>query len=369
MRPYSIPLWTILTKCPETRRAAVEIALLGPRRLTGPAPSAPCRLDPRRQRQEQRVEATDGVARTADHQAIAALEPPDSPARAAVEVVDALGDQLFCRAADVVVVVGVAAVNDLVAGGQKREESVEGRIHGRGRHHQPDGPGRRQPGEEILERRGAFADRPVRDQVFDRGGGACVADHRVLGAQPAPRHVDAHSAEPDQAEWHSTSPSPSLVRVTGAPLSAVAGRSRRPIMIEPDGRRLRSVPQRRSGQISDAAEALPAEDTQDQCHHLRFGSQPLGLVGSMPGNRRYRPSGAASDRPRPTPLCRASETGSNGRIGEAVMRRFAGRFDQVVGFDRKADNPPPPDCGARSRRDHLGRERAAGARGDPVPMP
>ena len=37
-------------------------------------------------------------------------------------------------------------------------------------------------------------------------------------------------------------------------------------------------------------------------------------------------------------------TGSNGRIGDAVMRRFAGRFEQVVGFDRKAPGPPPPGC-------------------------
>ena len=37
-------------------------------------------------------------------------------------------------------------------------------------------------------------------------------------------------------------------------------------------------------------------------------------------------------------------TGSNGRIGEAVMRRFAGRFEDVVGFDRKAPKPPPPGC-------------------------
>jgi nucleoside-diphosphate-sugar epimerase len=37
-------------------------------------------------------------------------------------------------------------------------------------------------------------------------------------------------------------------------------------------------------------------------------------------------------------------TGSNGRIGNAVMRRFAGRFDQVVGFDRESPNPPPPGC-------------------------
>jgi nucleoside-diphosphate-sugar epimerase/uncharacterized membrane protein len=37
-------------------------------------------------------------------------------------------------------------------------------------------------------------------------------------------------------------------------------------------------------------------------------------------------------------------TGSNGRIGDAVMRRFAGRFEHVVGFDRKAPGSPPPGC-------------------------
>ena len=37
-------------------------------------------------------------------------------------------------------------------------------------------------------------------------------------------------------------------------------------------------------------------------------------------------------------------TGSNGRIGDAVMRRFAGRFESVVGFDRKAPQPAPAGC-------------------------
>jgi nucleoside-diphosphate-sugar epimerase len=37
-------------------------------------------------------------------------------------------------------------------------------------------------------------------------------------------------------------------------------------------------------------------------------------------------------------------TGSNGRIGDAVMRRFAGRFETVVGFDRKAPQPAPSGC-------------------------
>jgi nucleoside-diphosphate-sugar epimerase/uncharacterized membrane protein len=62
-------------------------------------------------------------------------------------------------------------------------------------------------------------------------------------------------------------------------------------------------------------------------------------------------------------------TGSNGRIGDAVMRRLAGRFQDVVGFDRKAPKPPPPGCvyiavditsddsvrdGLRTIRDHHG---------------
>jgi nucleoside-diphosphate-sugar epimerase/uncharacterized membrane protein len=37
-------------------------------------------------------------------------------------------------------------------------------------------------------------------------------------------------------------------------------------------------------------------------------------------------------------------TGSNGSIGTAVMRQFAGRFEHVVGFDRKAPTPPPEGC-------------------------
>ena len=37
-------------------------------------------------------------------------------------------------------------------------------------------------------------------------------------------------------------------------------------------------------------------------------------------------------------------TGSNGRIGTAVMQRLTGRFSDVVGFDLKAPTPPPPDC-------------------------
>ena len=62
-------------------------------------------------------------------------------------------------------------------------------------------------------------------------------------------------------------------------------------------------------------------------------------------------------------------SGSNGRIGEAVMRRLVGRFEGVIGFDRKAPKIPAPGCvyipvdmtsdssvrdGLRTIRDHHG---------------
>lgn len=37
-------------------------------------------------------------------------------------------------------------------------------------------------------------------------------------------------------------------------------------------------------------------------------------------------------------------TGSNGRIGTAIMEQLSKRFDNVVGFDRNAPAPPPPGC-------------------------
>ena len=37
-------------------------------------------------------------------------------------------------------------------------------------------------------------------------------------------------------------------------------------------------------------------------------------------------------------------TGSNGRIGTALMQQLRKRFNNVVGFDLKAPEPPPPEC-------------------------
>ena len=73
----------------------------------------------------------DGGIRAADHQAVATLESPDSAAGAYVDVVDAFGGEVF-GAADVVDVVGVAAVDEDVAGFEMRGDLGDGVVDGRG---------------------------------------------------------------------------------------------------------------------------------------------------------------------------------------------------------------------------------------------
>ena len=80
-------------------------------------------VDARGERREDRVEPLDRLVGAADHQAVAALEAEDAAAGAAVDVVDpALGE--LAGAADVVAVVGVAAVDDRVAGLERSASSL-----------------------------------------------------------------------------------------------------------------------------------------------------------------------------------------------------------------------------------------------------
>src|SRR5262245_62400251 len=75
---------------------------------------------------EDRVEVFDHRRLAADHQAVAALTSPDAATGSYVHVVDALRGELL-RAPDVVDIVRIAAVDEDVAGGQKRHEVVDGR--------------------------------------------------------------------------------------------------------------------------------------------------------------------------------------------------------------------------------------------------
>ena len=78
-----------------------------------------------------------GLGRTADHHAVAALQAPHAAAGADVDIVDLFGCELL-GAADVVHVVGVAAVDQDVAWLQVRHHLMDGLVNDSRRHHEPD---------------------------------------------------------------------------------------------------------------------------------------------------------------------------------------------------------------------------------------
>ena len=108
-----------LDEVPGAVRSAMQIAVLG-RAADLVAPGrARCRPDPGCQRCEDGSRRCDRPVSPPIIWQITALEPPDAAAGADVDVVDALGLQPL-GALDVVPVVGVAAVDDDVAGLQQR---------------------------------------------------------------------------------------------------------------------------------------------------------------------------------------------------------------------------------------------------------
>src|SRR6266513_1389338 len=122
------------------RGTAVEVAVLGgaadllASRRPRDAPHAG------RERPEDRVEALDDRPLATDHEAVAALEPPDAAARADVYVVNLLLAKRL-HPSHVVLIEGVAAVDDRVAGLEALRE-IPDDLLGRGprRHHDPRDP-------------------------------------------------------------------------------------------------------------------------------------------------------------------------------------------------------------------------------------
>ena len=106
-------------------------------------------------------------------------------------------------ARDVVVIVGIAAVDDGVTGLEQRCQRGDGVVdNGRG-HHQADVAWRVERADERLLRAGA--DGPLLRQRCHRVGGPVVDDTRVAAREQPPYHVAAHAAEPDHAELHPAS--------------------------------------------------------------------------------------------------------------------------------------------------------------------
>ena len=96
------------------------------------------RLDTRGKGREDRVETPDSRFVTTDHQAVSTVHPPDSAAGPDVHIVNAFGFQ-FGVTADVIVVVGVATVDDHVVAFEERDKAIERWIDNGRRYHHPNG--------------------------------------------------------------------------------------------------------------------------------------------------------------------------------------------------------------------------------------
>jgi hypothetical protein len=167
-----------------------------------------------RERGEGGAQLVDDLVGTADHHAIALLQPPYAAGGAHVDVVLAV---LFCTvgAAKGVFVVGVAAVHDDVALAQQWEQVVEGRVNGiPRRHHHPADAGRLQFVDEVVE-----GGRPCRAVVLKFLHGALIeveADDLMPVAHEAAAHVGAHLAESNHSELHGRAKSYSYGRAVGS---------------------------------------------------------------------------------------------------------------------------------------------------------
>ena len=148
---------------------------------------------------EDRVEMLHHVGLAADHHAIAALQAPDAAAGADVDIVDALGRQLL-GAADVVDVVGVAAVDQDVAALEMGQQIGDGLVDHAGRHHQPDrarlGSFLANSASEAVPTAFSF------DQLRHRLGGHVEHHAFVAALQEAAHHVRSHPAEADHSQLH-----------------------------------------------------------------------------------------------------------------------------------------------------------------------
>jgi hypothetical protein len=139
----------------------------------------------------------------ADHHAIAALEAPDSAARAHVHVMNPAGRKFF-GTADVVDVIGIAAVDENVALFKIRQDLGDRLVHNGRRHHEPDRARRRQFVHEVLEAGrapGVFGHQSL-------NGFRRPVEHNTIkpAANQPPDHIRAHSSESNHSELHSFTP-------------------------------------------------------------------------------------------------------------------------------------------------------------------
>ena len=188
-----------LDEMPRAIRSAMQVAELGRAGFTRRTRCARRGLDAGRQGAEDRIEMPHNGILAADHVAIAPFQPPYAAADADIDIVQTLASQ-FAGAANVVVIVRVAALDDDVARLEQRHQRLQHGIHHRGRQHHPDRAWLGQGLDEVRQDRGAL--RALCHRHL-HGIGVAVIDHAVMsGFHQSLDHVGAHAPEPDHAKFH-----------------------------------------------------------------------------------------------------------------------------------------------------------------------
>ena len=177
--------------------SAVEVAEFGGALVIGTSHCAGDVADARSEGAEDRVEVLDDFVLAADHHAISALQAPYAAAGSDIHIMDSLGRNVL-GAADIVDVVGIAAVDDGVAFFKKREEVVDGGIHRSRWHHKPNGARGFELGNEIRE--GCRAGRAFFDKGVNGGLRAVEDSGFVAVAKKTEDHIGPHAAEADHTE-------------------------------------------------------------------------------------------------------------------------------------------------------------------------
>src|SRR6266487_3364227 len=139
---------------------------------------------------------------TANHQTIAALEPPNTPACSAVHIMDTFLFKFSCTS-NIIMVVRIATIDDHVPRSEMWDDGFQRCIHRSCWHHQPDSARRGKLADEVRQRCGSFCDGSSFEESLHSFSVTDVTDDCMTSPYQPLRHECAHAAQSDHSKLHS----------------------------------------------------------------------------------------------------------------------------------------------------------------------